>query len=159
MKNLAAVVVLVLAVGGGFAGYQWYLENTGEMQHFRLVYEQQVNNMSIRTVMLGRISERAGWQVAADQLEADLIDSCAQCRMLEKERLESLSDEQKALLEQKKQDFNYISMDTSSRNRSDIRMYYPSMGEQYNAEACNFGAEQIRASVDQGEVRCIKSSG
>lgn len=159
MKNLAAVVVLVLAVGSGFAGYQWYLQNTGEMQHFKLVYEQQVNDMSIKTVMLGRISERAGWQMAADQLETDLIGSCAQCRMLEKGRLESLGDEQKALFSKEKLDFNYVSMDTSSRNQSDIRMYYPSMGEQYTTKACEFGADKIRASMNQGKVRCIKTSG
>lgn len=158
MKNLVAVVVLVLAVGGGFAGYQWYLNSTGETEHFRLVYQQQVNDLSIKTVMLGRVSKRAGWRTAADRLESDLIGSCAQCTILEKTRLDTLSAEQKSLFNQENLDYNYISMETSSRHQADIRMSYPSMGEQYTGEACEFGADKIKASMDQGKVRCIKAS-
>jgi hypothetical protein len=159
MNNLAAAVVLILAVGGGFAGYQWYINNTGEPEHFKLVYEQQVNELSVKTVMLGRTSKRAGWQKAAGQLESDLVGSCAQCRILEKSRLKSLNDQQIALFNQEKVDFNYISMDTSGRHQADIRMYYPSMGERYTGKACEFGAEKISASMDTGKVRCIKTSG
>ena len=159
MKNLAAVIVLMLAVGGGFAGYEWYMNKTGEQEHFKLVYKQQVNDLSIKTVMLGRISARAGWQKAADRLESDLIGSCAQCRVLEKSRLNALNDKQKALFNREKVDFNYISMDTSGRHQSDIRMYYPAMGERYTGKACEFGAKKISGSTNQGKIRCIKTSG
>ncbi|GEM_PF-3648233 len=159
MKRLAAVVVLVLAVGGGFAGYQWYLNNTGPVEHFKLVYEQKVQDRAIRTVMLGRIGERAGWQRASERLASELIGSCAQCEILEQTRLDTLSRQQKALFQSKNLDFHYISMDAGSRNRSDIRIFYPAMGERYTGKACEFGARKIKASMNQGRVRCIKASG
>jgi hypothetical protein len=159
MKNLAAVVVLLLAVGGGFAGYHWYLNHTGEMEQFRLVYQQPVKNGTIRTVMLGRVSERAGWQAAADQQASDLARSCAGCQILEKTRLDTLSARQKSLLKQKRMAFHYISLNTSSRNNADIRLFYPAMGDAYTAQACETGARKIKASMNQGEVRCIEASG
>jgi len=158
MQKAAAIVFLLVLAGAGYGAYEWYLRETGEVQHFRFVYEQAVNDRTIQTVMLGRVSERAGWQSAVDKLESDLLGSCGGCTVLKRQPLESLSEQQKALFNEKGVSFHYISMNTSGRHRADIRMFYPSLGERYTAAACEFGAKQLRQAVDEDNIRCVSAA-
>lgn len=152
-----AVGISIVLIFLAFSSLEYYDKKGHKYDYFEAELSLSSNGRIIKENVLGRVGHAFGWEQTLLNIQKEFLSKCNQnqCKIIKRIELPSLTDQQEKMFADQGVKFNYVSIDSKIKGSADIRIYLPSLGDEFNEMACDNFAKATRAKRQNVVVNCV----